>query len=356
EATLDASRAALRLGAREVSIVYRRSREEMPAKASEVEETEREGIHFAFLAAPIRILGRDGSAYALECRRVVLGERDASGRRQPATLPGSEFTIDVSSVILAVGQTPDLSFLKEGDGVRTTPAGAIAVDPATLATTASSVFAGGDVAFGPRIIIEAVRDGHKAARSIHEYVQGMLLRVRRQSWMVPISLEELTSFGRLDISLNEPPTLPLDRRTGIAEVELGYPLEAAQKQASRCLRCNVQTVFDGDLCILCGGCVDVCPQNCYKMVRLDSIAGDAELEALVRARYGRALHEFSEGGEARDLATAMIKDEDRCVRCGLCAKRCPVGAITMESFWYEEDLVSPADAGREEVGAIGAGR
>lgn len=355
EATLDSSRAALRLGARDVSIVYRRSREEMPAKASEVEETEREGIHFTFLAAPNRVLGKDGSVCGLECRRVVLGDPDASGRRKPVALPGSEFTIDVSSVILAVGQTPDLSFLNEGDGVRATPSGTIEVYPATLATTASGVFAGGDVAFGPRIIIEAVRDGHKAARSIHQYVQGMPLRARCRGWMVPISFEELDSFGRLDIPLREPPTLPLDRRTGIAEVELGYTPEVAREQSWRCLRCNVQTVFNGDLCVLCGGCVDVCPQNCYRMVSLENIEGDEKLEALVQARYGVSLDAFRKSGKPLKQATAIIKDEDRCVRCGLCAKRCPVGAITMESFWYEEELV-PADKDQEELAALEVGR
>ncbi|MBI4337687.1 MAG: FAD-dependent oxidoreductase, partial [Chloroflexi bacterium] len=351
EATLDASRAALRLGAREVSIVYRRSRDEMPAKVSEVEETEREGIRFVFLAAPKRILGRNGAVCAIECRRVVLGEADASGRRLPIALPGSEFTIEASSVILAIGQTPDLSFLQEGDGVSVTRSGTISIDPDTLATTAPGVFAGGDVAFGPRIIIEAVRDGHRAARSIHEYVQGRPLRVRCQSWMAPIRLEDLDSFGRLDIAREEPPTLPLDRRTGIAETELAYSPEAAREQSSRCLRCNVQTVFNGDLCVLCGGCVDVCPQNCYKMVSLDAIEGDEKLQALVRARYGLPLDRFHEGQESADLATALIKDEARCVRCGLCAKRCPMGAITMESFWYQEELL-PANGDKEAAGLL----
>ncbi|MBI2958651.1 MAG: FAD-dependent oxidoreductase [Chloroflexi bacterium] len=348
EATLDASRAALRLGAREVSIVYRRSREEMPAKASEVEETEREGITFEFLAAPNRLIGRNGSVCGLECRRVVLGEPDSSGRRQPIPLPGSEFTIDVSSVIVAVGQTPDLSFIEGSDGLRTTRAGTIVVDPATLATSVPGVYAGGDLAFGPRIIIEAVRDGHRAARSIHEHVQGLPLRVRRRAWMVPVSLEELASFGRLDIPFAEPPALPLERRTGIAEVELRYTPEEATEQSRRCLRCNVQTVFNGDLCILCGGCVDVCPQNCYKMVGLDRIEGDEKLEALAQARPGGS-------GESQGRVTAIIKDEDHCVRCGLCAKRCPVGAITMESFWYEEELALETVDGRKPE-AVVAGR
>ncbi|HID61206.1 MAG TPA: 4Fe-4S dicluster domain-containing protein, partial [Anaerolineae bacterium] len=131
-----------------------------------------------------------------------------------------------------------------------------------------------------------------------------------------------------------PPTLPLERRVGIAEVERVYPEAQAHEQASRCLRCHIQTVFDGDRCILCGGCVDVCPERCLKMVPLERLEETPELEALVMARFGRPL-----AGFPRDLGTAMIKDEMRCIRCGLCAKRCPTGAITMEALSFTEEYV-----------------
>lgn len=142
-----------------------------------------------------------------------------------------------------------------------------------------------------------------------------------------------------------PPTLALDRRVGIAEVEQDYPPDAAVVQADRCLKCNIQTVFNGDLCILCGGCVDVCPWNCFKMVRLDKIEGDQRLKDLVQARYGMPLEAFQEGSEVLSQGTAMIKDETRCVRCGLCAERCPTSAITMEAFSFEEELVHEESAG-----------
>jgi len=123
----------------------------------------------------------------------------------------------------------------------------------------------------------------------------------------------------------------------MSEIEEDYPQEMADEQASRCLRCHIQTVFNGDLCILCGGCVDACPWSCYKMVRLDKLVGSQELEDVVRARYGISLVELQK--EKLDKATAMIKDETRCTRCGLCAERCPTDAITMEAFHFEEELI-----------------
>jgi ferredoxin len=131
----------------------------------------------------------------------------------------------------------------------------------------------------------------------------------------------------------------------MTEVELAYDEDMAVEQASRCLRCHIQTVFNGDLCILCGGCVDVCPWNCFKMVRLDKIKGDQRVKAAIQARYGISLEASREGSEALNQGTAMIKDETRCTRCGLCAERCPTGAITMEAFSFEEELVYEENAG-----------
>jgi len=119
-----------------------------------------------------------------------------------------------------------------------------------------------------------------------------------------------------------PPVLPLDRRIGIAEVELVYPEPAAVAQGLRCLKCHVGPVFDGDECILCGGCADVCPENCLRLVDVLAVRGDERLQAALLARYGR----IPQAGEQ----AGIIKDETRCIRCGLCAVRCPTGAITME--------------------------
>jgi NADPH-dependent glutamate synthase beta subunit-like oxidoreductase len=175
---------------------------------------------------------------------------DSQGRFNPTLIPNTESVLDGDTVVLAIGQGSDLSFIRKDDGIEVTPKGTIAVDPQTLATSAPGVFAGGDVVFGPRIIIEAVRDGHTAAMSIDQYLQGRNSRILTRGWMKKASTEELLRPSHLDIPRNRPPTLALDRRVGMTEVELAYDEDMAVEQASRCLRCHIQTVFNGDLCIL----------------------------------------------------------------------------------------------------------
>jgi formate dehydrogenase beta subunit len=330
---MDAARSAMRMGATEVSILYRRSRAEMPASDEEVAKAEHEGARFRYLTNPIRILGNP-RVTGVECVRMELGPSDESGRRRPLPIPGSEFVIEADSVVMAIGQTPDLSFLREEDSIQLTRQGNITIDPETMATTAPGVFAGGDVAAaGPRIIIQAVADGLRAARAIDDYLQGQQTQVQARGTMNVIEPYAMPPNYQ-KIPRHPPPTLPLERRVGIAEVELVYPDAQAHEQASRCLRCHIQTIFDGDKCILCGGCVDVCPELCLKMVPLERLEETPGLEALVVARFGRPL-----AGFPHDLGTAMIKDELRCIRCGLCAKRCPTGAITMEALSFVEEYV-----------------
>ena len=339
---MDAARSAMRLGATEVSILYRRSRAEMPASDEEVAEAEHEGAHFRYLTSPVRILGNP-QVRAVECIRMELGPPDESGRRRPLPMPDSEFVIEADSVIMAIGQTSDLSFIQEEDGIELTRWGTIVTDPETMATTAPGVFAGGDVvAAGARIIIQAVADGLRAARAIDDYLQGQRAQassrgsargVRARGTMTVIEPYAMPpNYQKLP--RRPPPTLPLERRVGIAEVELVYPEAQAHEQASRCLRCHIQTVFDGDKCILCGGCVDVCPERCLKMVPLERLEETPDLATLVVARFERPL-----AGFPHDLGTAMIKDEMRCIRCGLCAKRCPTDAITMEALSFVEEYV-----------------
>lgn len=335
---MDTVRTASRLGAKKAFIIYRRSREEMPASEVEITEAMEEGIEILYQVAPKRIIGDSGRVQAVECLRMELGELDKSGRRRPISIEGSEFLLEVDTVISAIGQVADLSFISPGDSVSVTEAGTIAVDTATLATTLPWVFAGGDVAFGPRIIIEAVRDGHKAARSIDQFLRGKRETVTEFA-MEEVSLEKLPATKWLSTPHEHAPALPLTERAGFREVEQVYDEAAATTQAARCLRCNIQTIFDSDKCILCGGCVDVCPRGCYRIVRLDRIAGGEPLESVIQDRYGLSLQAFREGESTQALGAAILKDEDKCVRCGLCATRCPTGAITMEAFTFREEIV-----------------
>ncbi len=168
----DAARTALRLGAKEVSIVYRRTRDEMPANEEEIEEAEHEKIRFLYLVAPTRIITENGTVKGLECQRMELGDFDASGRRRPIPVKGSEFVLEVDGVIPAIGYTPDLSCLPPNDGFKTTRAGTLSVDPITMATHLPGVFAGGDLVSGPSTVVEAMASGYRAALSIDRYLKG----------------------------------------------------------------------------------------------------------------------------------------------------------------------------------------
>lgn len=317
---IEVARLALRRGAKEVHLVCLESREEMPAHPWEVAEAVREGIEIHPSLGPKQILGAGGRVTGLEtvvCTAVFDDQR----RFNPQFLPGSEAVMAADTVILAIGQQTDLSFQGPEDGLEMTRRGTIAVDAETLATSVRGVYAGGDAAFGPRNVIAAVADGRRAAAAIERHLgrpRAMRIRARFQ----PLPLHEMPeNYHRTP---RQPmPTLPHDRRVGIAEIELGYSDEQAHAEAGRCLQCNIQTVLDSSKCILCAGCVDVCPQFCLRFARLEEIAGTGVPE-LARA----LLPDRSAWPDAR----VLIKDEDRCIRCGLCARRCPTGALSMERF------------------------
>lgn len=323
---LDAARMALRSGAQQVSMVSLESRAQMPAWKGEVDEAERETIVIDNGWGPKEIVGANGKVTGLKLRRCV-SVFDENGRFNPA-FSDEEKVIPCDAVILAIGQQADLSFLSAEDAVETTPRGTLKIDE-NLMTTAPGIFAGGDVAFGPRILVEAVANGHRAARSIHVYLSGktqktVLSRFRIfPTWTMP--------RGYLGIPRQAMPMLPANRRIGIAEVELGFDEEQGRAESQRCLKCQVNTIFDGSKCILCAGCVDVCPQNCLRLVDLAEAEGDDRYRTLIEKRYGVPPEQLPRG-----QAAAIIKNEDRCIRCGLCAQRCPVQAITMEALEQQE--------------------
>ncbi|MBI2288659.1 MAG: FAD-dependent oxidoreductase, partial [Chloroflexi bacterium] len=317
---MDAARQALRSGVSEVHVFYRGTLEEMRASQSleELDGALEEGIVIHPEALPKRILGSQGKVTGFETI-ASRSQLDDKGQHTFVPVPGSESIFECNSVILAIGQESDLSFIRPKDGVNFSNQGVILANTDTLATTAAGVFAAGDAVRGPRTVIDAVAGGHRAARAIDNYLRMGQVKTLRRGWLMPVADEDLPSHDSLDIPRINPPRIALDRRTGVVEVEGVFDESSAKEQAQRCLKCHIQTVFNGDLCILCGGCVDVCPQNCYKMVRLDKldkIEGDQELETIIEARYGIPLEVFQKGGTVLDQGTAMLKDETRCVRCG----------------------------------------
>ncbi|MGQ9638015.1 MAG: NAD(P)-binding protein [Thermodesulfobacteriota bacterium] len=246
---IDAARTAFRLGAEEVTIIYRRSRVEMPAYKEDVKEAEEEGIQFQFLTAPNEIVTKDGKISSLKCIRMELGEPDSSGRRRPIPIPNSDFTLEVDMVIPAIGQIPDLSFLK-GTKVELTSQGTIKVDPLTLETSCPGVFAGGDAVTGPGIAIEAVGAGKEAAISIDRFLRGKDLREGREKIFLKARFEDIYS-GQPKARRVKTHTLPPgERKRTFFEVKQGLTEEEAKQEALRCLNCGI--------CSECLQCVALC--------------------------------------------------------------------------------------------------
>jgi NADPH-dependent glutamate synthase beta subunit-like oxidoreductase len=330
----DSARAALRGGATEVTIVSLESLDEMPVLRTtqgleEFEEAKKEGIRFLTRRGPKAFAG-GRRLERIQLQRVT-SVFDANGRFAPAYDTGDVVEIDADACVLAIGQRADLSFLDPEDGIELGPGGGIKVDPVTLQTTAPGVFAGGDVAFGPRNLIEAVANGKRAASSIHRYLDpasatvATVLDVER----IPTGrYRMIAGFELLD--REAPPTLDVGRRTGIAEVETGYGPGDARAQAARCLVCHVQTIYDPEKCVLCNRCVDVCPEYCLALVPIESVEmddGDRAAMTALADPDGLPL-------------SVMIKDDEKCIRCGMCAIRCPTDAMTMERFTVTERLAA----------------
>jgi NADPH-dependent glutamate synthase beta subunit-like oxidoreductase len=327
---LDSARAALRGGAAELTIVSLENFEEMPVLRTtqgheEFEEARKEGIRFLPRRGPKQFLG-DGRLTAVELKK-VLGVFDENGRFAPTYDENDVVTIETTACVLAIGQRADLSFLAPGDGVELTPGGTVKTDPGTMATSAPGVFAGGDVAFGPRNLIEAVANGKRAARSIHEWLAKDRARIEAHVEIEKIPTRDYRMITGFELWDREaPPTLDLGRRTGIAEVETGYDEADARVQGGRCLVCHVQTIYDPEKCVLCSRCVDVCPEYCLAIVPFE----DLDLPDEQRAELERRAE-----GSGLPLS-AMVKDDEKCIRCGLCAIRCPTDAMTMEKFSITE--------------------
>ncbi len=325
---MDCCRTAIRFGAEKVYVVYRRSKEEMPSDEYEVNEAMIENVEFIYLATQTRVLSEDGiHTSGIEFVRNKLGDPDPSGRRRPVPIPGSEFVLDVDQVIPAFGQYSDASWIP-ADEMKleiSKRSGVPLVDRDSWMTSLAGLFAGGDFTEGSRNLISAVADGRDAAGAINRYLGGVDRPAQAAEEV------ELPDYRRGMVDDYESvahqmlPALPLHQRfSNMRETETGYTPEQAVVQARRCLQCQLNIMIDPSICILCSGCVDICPYDCISM------------EGLSRVVKGDSMHQLANSWEG---GADMIIDEEKCIRCGLCVVRCPTDAISMVQF----EVASPND-------------
>jgi len=222
------------------------------------------------------------------------------------------------------------------EDIRRTDRGLIQCDQDTLRTSARDVFVSGDIAYGPRLLIDAVASGKKVARNVYEYLRGR--KPAEEVQLVHVDVPDYTREPDYEkLARTTIPALHPDERkaTQSTIVELGYDETQAVREGCRCLDCGVNTIFDSDKCILCGGCADVCPELCLELVSIDRLVGNDRLDEVIQRR--------SVGGVATEYS-AIVKDETKCIRCALCAQRCPVGAVTMERVNFATEWVDQPSA------------
>lgn len=338
---MDVARTLRRLRIEKVGVVCLEALNEMPADKIEIEEGLEEGLTFHNRKGPREIVGENGRAIGLKVVDVA-SIFDENKRFNPQYVEGSESIIPADTIVVAVGQASDSAVLDGCKGFRVTRWGTINTDE-YLNVGIPGIFAAGDVATGPGIVIGAVASGQKAAKAIDAYIRGKERHILRRAKMTPIK-EHGMPDNYITTEREEPPVMDAKKRLeGFSQVETGYTEEMAVEQAVRCVKCNVNTIFNGELCISCNGCVDVCPMNCLKLTSLSKLEGDKNFAELIKNRYGISEAEYEANKEeilASLKGSAIIKDEDKCIRCALCERRCPTGAITMEKFEYEEVLIN----------------
>jgi formate dehydrogenase beta subunit len=329
QAAYDTARTAARLvGGRRVHLVSLETLEEMPADTVEIREGDEEGIERRNGWGPVEIeRAADGQVTGVVFRRCTRVYDDAR-RFNPIFDDTDRQRVACDTVLIAAGQSPDLGFLEDGGAdVEQVRPGWPKVDALSLATSAPGVFVAGDLAHGTRLLIDAVASGKRAARAVYRQVIGRDIRPEAVEAHLPLDRYR-RELGYEDLRRVELRTRPPEERLADSRglVEMVYSAAEAECEASRCLDCGVTPVFDGSRCVLCGGCADVCPTSCLKLVTLADLAPGDALDAAIDASLG--------GGIDRAVHSAILKDEDRCIRCALCAMRCPVDAITMERVQF----------------------
>jgi ferredoxin len=334
---MDCCRSARRLGGQDVTVAVRSGFEEMKASPWEKEDAMHEGIPILNYLVPKEFTHADGRLTGVLFEKVA-AQRDANGRRQLLPTGEPDLHIACDDVLLAIGQENAFPWIERDIGLEFNRWGLPVLDETTHQSTLPKVFFGGDAAFGPKNIIWAVAHGHAAAVSIDLFCRGEDVHNRpppeTSLTSQKMGIHEWSYDNDVSIDLRfKVPMLETDQalRDIRTEVELGYDRELAFKEAERCLNCDVQTVFAPSLCIECDACADVCPVDCITFTE------DGPEEAL-RGRLRAPALNLDQPlyvGEGLKTGQVMVKDEDVCLHCGLCAERCPTGAWDMQKFLLE---------------------
>ena len=327
---------------KEVHVVCLEKLEEMPADRVEIEEGEEEGLFLHNQRGPQGSHHRERQAPGLRTVRCA-SVFDENGRFSPVFDNDDIVDIGADTILFAIGQTSDLSFLSPEDGIES-DRGLIKVNPATYQTPrpTCSPAATSRTARGcsSRRRLGADRrplDARLPAPDAHRH--------RRQEALGPRRATPCFRTGVRVPRINPPVIDSRRRATSIDIVEENYPDQMARLQASRCLRCNVDTVFDTSVCVACNGCVDVCPESILKLVSMRTLVDDPTWVGVAAAELGMGVEEFRAipPDELDQYGAVMLKDETTCIRCAMCASRCPTQAVTMQRFEFERECVSIPD-------------
>lgn len=331
---MDCCRTALRLGGEDVRVTVRSPRADMKASDWEIEDAEREGIPILDNHAPKEIWVRDGKLAGVVFER-MRAEYDENGRRSLIPTGEEPVVIECDDVLMAIGQDNAFPWIERDIGLEFNEWGLPVVDEVTHQSTHERVFFGGDAAWGPKNIIWSVAHGHQAAISIDLYCQGRDLGDRPNP-LVNLASQKMGihewSYDNAISVERRVPVPHVDNEISLKdisiEVELGYDDRLALKEAHRCLNCDVQTVFKTNLCIECDACTDICPVDC-----INFMANGEEQDVRQRTRVP-AVNPDQDLYVSDPLKTerVMVKDEEMCLHCGLCAERCPTGAWDMQKF------------------------
>ncbi|HET6912037.1 MAG TPA: FAD-dependent oxidoreductase [Rhodanobacteraceae bacterium] len=350
---MDCCRSSRRLGGDDVKVIVRSGYEEMKASPWEKEDAEHEGVQILNWLNPKAFLHDNGKLTGMSFTP-MRAEHDAAGRRKLAPTGEPDVTFECDEVLIAVGQENAFPWVERDLGIAFDEWDMPKLDKVTMQSTLPKVFFGGDAAFGPKNIIWAVEHGHQAAISIHRHLQGEDVQERPPPMTNLVSQKMGIHEWSYDNAISPDqryivPWAPKEKTlVNIKqEVEMGFDAETAWKETQRCLNCDVQTVFTENVCIECDACVDICPMDCISF----TANGD---EAELRARLNAPAKNTSQDlyvSDALKTGRVMVKDEDVCLHCGLCAERCPTGAWDMRKFLLLETHAGCGQRTAEKVAA-----